>query len=333
MGASEMHGQEIELSVVVPVYRSEGCIAQLLAELQLHLPAAVSDFEIILVDDDSPDRSWEIIQRESASYPAVKAVRLMRNAGQVQATLCGLALARGDFIVTMDDDLQHSPDQVAQLLNALRADQQLDCVFGTFAERRHQGYRTAASRLIGWIHADAYALPQGVRPSSFRAMRRLLAKAIVQDAVRSPSLNVAILESTRHIGSVPVGHAERFAGQSNYTLARQFRQAFDNLCSSGTLPLRTVWILGSSMLGLGLAAGLAVLGYGLIANSAPAPWAWVAVLQLFLCGIVLWALGLLAEYMVRIIRRARGGNRFIIRQSLNCSVVDGCDVACPERQA
>jgi hypothetical protein len=325
-----MHRQEIDLSVVVPVYRSAACLPKLLEQLHVHLPDVADDFEIILVDDSSPDQSWDVIQREAAAYPRVKAVRLMHNAGQVQATLCGLTLARGRIIVTMDDDLQHPPDQVALLVDALRGDASLDCVFGAFGERRHASYRTFASLVLGWLHATSFVLPPGVRPSSFRALRHPLKETIVRNEMASPSLNVTILESTRRVGGVRVLHAARFAGHSTYTVARQLRQGFDNLFNSSTLPLRTMWLLGFTLCGLGFAAAIVVLDRS-GTNTVPPDGA-AAVWQLVVAGVALVALARLAEYSARFVRRGRLRNRFVISQLLEHSSADHRDAnAAPRR--
>ncbi|MBN2452355.1 MAG: glycosyltransferase family 2 protein [Lentisphaeria bacterium] len=304
----------VELSVVVPVYRSRDCVPELLRRLAAQLPLLCGTYELILVDDDSPDDTWEVIRRELPAYPFCRALRLMRNRGQIAATLCGLAQSRGAIVVTMDDDLQHPPEQIAALLRPLREGPAPDCVFGHFPERHHRLYRRLGSRAVRALHALAFGLPKGVQPSSFRALSRPLVEAILEHPTRTPSLTSLICQTTRRMVSVPVAHAARHAGRSNYTLARQFRLAFDNICGSSTLPLKAV-----SVCGLVLCAGsflhIAVVLWRYCNDRISVPgWTTLAVLQPFLAGVTLLALGVFGEYMIRILREVRGAPRFVVRE-------------------
>ena len=138
----------VSLSIVIPVYRSAGCLPELIRQLKAVLDARGRTWEAILVDDCSPDASWSAIRALAARHPEVRGIQLMHNEGQVRATLCGLAHASAPVVATMDDDLQHRPDQLPALLEALEADSGLDCVFGVFEEKRHAAYRNWGSALI-----------------------------------------------------------------------------------------------------------------------------------------------------------------------------------------
>ncbi len=306
----------IDISVVVPVYNSARILPTLLDRLHTELPHCASSFEIILVDDDSPDDSWAVIEGVVARYPAVRAIQLMRNAGQVAATLCGMSMARGDIVVTMDDDLQHPPDQVPVLVAGLCNAPGLDAVFGRFPRRAQAMYRRLGSWLIGRIHAEAFRLPPGLQPSSFRALRRPLVDAVLRHGTRSPSLTALMCASTRRLGNVDVRHDPRPAGRSNYSLARQFRLAFDNLCSSSTLPLRLVSWLGLCLCAASaLSVGVQLWKYVQHRITVPG-WTTLAVLQGFYAGAILLSLGVFGEYMIRILREVRGAPRHIERRRL-----------------
>ncbi|MBU1910477.1 MAG: glycosyltransferase, partial [Verrucomicrobia bacterium] len=136
------------LSVVIPVYNSAACLPELARQLTATLDGLAQPCEIILVDDASPDDSWTVIEGLVREYPWLAAVRLMRNYGQQQATLFGLSLARGDVVVTMDDDLQQPPDQIPLLLEALAAHPEMDAVIGCYREKQHRWYRNWGSALI-----------------------------------------------------------------------------------------------------------------------------------------------------------------------------------------
>ena len=316
-----MADKPVSLSVVVPVYNSGGCLSELLRRLDEVLTRQGAPYEIILVDDDSSDDSWRVIEREAAGRSHVSAVQLMRNVGQVSATLCGMAYARGEIVATMDDDLQHPPEQIPLLLAVLAEHPEVDGVFGCFPEKRHRLYRNLGSRVLAAVHAHAFRLPRGVRPSSFRALRRPLVQAVLQHGTRSPSLTALICSCTRRLRSVPVEHADRFAGRSNYSLVRQVRLAFDNLCGSTTLPLKAVSWLGLVFCAGSFAYAALVLWWYLNDHIGVPGWTTLALLTSFSTGLVLLALGVFGEYLARILREVRSAPRHVERLRLGPAAV------------
>jgi polyisoprenyl-phosphate glycosyltransferase len=306
---------ETDVSIVIPVYKSGEWIGELTAQIAAVLREAGKSHEIILVDDCSPDESWSGVCRAAAEHPCVKGLQLMVNEGQPKATLCGLAHACGRTIVTMDDDFQHPPDQIPKLLTALEAHPEIDCVLGYFDEKQHARYRNWASAVIRRVNAMSYRLPKGTRSSGFRAMRRQLAEAIVAHRTLNPAIPVLLFGSTRRVLSIPVEHARRRAGKSNYTLRRQFRLAFDNICYASMLPLRAVSALGIGACGLSvilMAVFLLKYAMGLVKEPG---WTTLVLLLTFFSGTILLAVGVIGEYMVRILREVRQRPQYFIRQT------------------
>lgn len=308
--------QSIDLSVVIPVYRSGACIAELLCRLDAALKKAGLSNEIILVDDASPDNSWAVIRAEAHRYPSLNAVRLMRNGGQALATCCGLEIASGAFIATMDDDLQHAPEALPGLVEMLRESPDLDAVLAYFESKKHAGYRNVASRWLQRINAQAFGLPRDVRSSSFRVMRAATAKAIAAHQTANPAITALLFNSTRRVVSVPVPHAERFAGRSNYTLRRQFRLALDTVCNVTLLPLRIVSGLGFVLCALSMIFVLSVLWRYFTHRIGVPGWATLSTLMGFSTGLILLSLGVIGEYLVRVLREVRGYPRYRIRESI-----------------
>lgn len=304
----------VEISVVVPVYKSSACLEELLKQLTAQLESMSKSHEILLVEDCSPDDSWELIKQLAPHYPNMRAFHLMRNSGQAKATLCGLAHARGEIVFTIDDDLQHRPDQIPRLIEALERDPTLDCVFGVFREKKHAWYRNLGSRLLRWMNHSAYHLPASTRTSSFRALRRSLVQVMIQYQTRTPTILALILESTKRIDSVEVDHADRFAGQSNYTLGRQLLLAFDNICNVSMLPLRLVTFMGIVFCALSLVMVLVVLIQKLTGNIGIPGWTTVVILVSFFSGVIMLSLGIIGEYLARIIREVRGSPPYLIRE-------------------
>ncbi len=316
IGMSSMETDAVDISVVIPVYNSSACLRELLRQLTQQLEEMGRPYEVILVDDASPDDSWQVIRELAPQYPKVMAIQLMQNRGQATAILCGLKPARGGIVVTMDDDLQQPPDQLPKLLDALESDAEIDCVFGYFEQKQHAAYRNLASRAIQWVNARAFNLPRDLRASSFLAMRNRLADAILQHRTQNPAIGALVYGCTKRILSVPVQHKERYAGSSNYTLAKQFRLALDVICNVSMLPLRAV-----SFLGMGTCVFSAILVAVFLYNYfsgqiGVAGWTTVVILISFFSGIILLSLGVIGEYMVRILREVRGAPRYVERERI-----------------
>lgn len=306
----------LDISVVIPVYKSRDCLPELLRQLTGQLEFIGRSHEIILVDDASPDTTWSIILELTQKYRQLRAVQLMKNRGQAFATLCGFAHARGSIVVTMDDDLQHRPDQLPRLLEALEANLELDCVFGWFGEKQHTAYRNIGSNVMRWVTRRAFGLPKGFRSSTFRAMRRSLVRAILEHHTANPAIAVLVFSSTARLCSVPVEHAARYAGKSTYTLAKQVRLALDGICNVSMLPLRALSYSGiaACILSLFLVANFAyryIMGYIGVAG-----WTTVVILISFFSGTILLSLGIIGEYMVRILREVRGAPAFVERERI-----------------
>lgn len=304
------------ISVVIPVYNSSMCLSELLRQLCSQLDSMKREYEVILVDDSSPDQSWRLIGELLPQYPHVRAIQMMRNVGQAKATLCGLSDAGGEFVITMDDDLQHQPDQIPILLGTLESKPELDCVFGVFRQKRHSIYRNIGSKIIRWMNNRAFALPANFRSSSFRAMRRTLVSAIASHATENPTILGLILSSTERVAEIEVRHSDRLHGKSNYTLAKQLRLAFDSMCNVSLLPLRVVTIMGISTCLVSFMLIAIVLIRYLLGQIGVPGWTTVVIIVLFFSGVILLSLGIIGEYLARILREVRGSPPYLVRERI-----------------
>ena len=315
-----MDKASIELSVVIPVYNSRDCLPVLLQQLTHELEELGGSHEIVLVDDASPDNTWQVICELAPRYPRVSAIQLMANNGQATATLCGLAETSGRVVATMDDDLQHQPKELIRLLRALDERPDVDCVFGVYRTKCHSVYRNLGSRMIRRINAHAFSLPSGADYSSFRAMRRPVVEAILRHRTRNPAISPLVFTCTSRVASIPVEHAKRHSGHSHYTLGKQLRLALDNVCNVSMLPLRAVTFLGFAACLFSVILILAVIFRYVRGEIGIAGWTTVVILQSFSAGAILISLGIIGEYLVRILREVRGAPRFAIRDRIR---VDG----------
>lgn len=296
----------IAYSVVVPVYRSEQCLPELVQRLTDVFRKTGVGYEIVMVDDDSPDRSWEVLKDLSRRFPHLRAYRLMKNMGQANATLFGLAHAAGEIVITMDDDLQHAPENIPDLISVLTDDPMIDCVFAYFPEKKHAWYRNMGSKVIRRVNSRAFGLKRGQHTSTFRVMRKAVAERVSGMSTANPVILTMILGITSKIASVPLPHHERFAGRSGYTLAKQFRLAFDNICNVSMLPLRIVSVMGVFASLFAMVLTLIFMYNYLTGYTQVAGWTSLVILVSFFSGLILLSIGILGEYMIRVLREVKG---------------------------
>lgn len=166
-----------DVSVVIPVYNSEGTLHELLQRISVVLDRACSSWEIILIDDGSADKSWETLAELEAKYPnQIVAIQLMRNFGQHNALMCGLRHARGRLIVTIDDDLQTPPEEIPRLLEQIECGDH-DLVYGEYQCKRHEHWRNLGSTLVNCFYRIVFQSKISV--TSFRVMQRRLVGQIL----------------------------------------------------------------------------------------------------------------------------------------------------------
>lgn len=299
----------MNLSIVVPVYRGETFIAPLVQRLTQALPTFAEQYEIILVNDGSPDNSWQLIQHLTGEYPWVRGVHMMRNYGQHNATLCGVREACYEVIVTMDQDLQHPPEEIPLLLAKL--EEGYDVVYGAPRRLPQSVWRNVMTAGIKWILAKVIGLPSVHNVSAFRAFRTHLRRAFVN--FQSPSLILDVLLSwgTTRFTSVPVNIAP--AAHSNYSFTMLVRTATLILIGYSTLPLRVASWIGFAMTLFGLGVFIYVLVVYFTAGSPPG-FPFLASMIALVSGAQLFALGIFGEYLARMFDRSMDRPPYVIQE-------------------
>jgi undecaprenyl-phosphate 4-deoxy-4-formamido-L-arabinose transferase len=285
------------LTVLVPVYNSEGSLRPLVQRLEPVLRRLAREFELILVNDGSRDASWNVVQELSAAYPWVRGIGMMRNYGQHNALLCGIRAARGELVVTMDDDLQHPPEEIEKLLVAL--DAQTDVVYGTPRKERHGLLRDLASQITKLALEKSMGAETARKVSAFRAFRTELRRAFEEYKSQFVSIDVLLTWGTTRFRAIEVRHDPRTIGASNYTFKKLFTHAMNMMTGFSTLPLQLAsWIgFGLTAVGVGLVAFL-VIRY-IVAGSEVQGFTFQASLITVFGGAQLFALGIIGEYLAR----------------------------------
>lgn len=299
----------MNLSVVVPIYKGETFIEPLVAELTRTLPTFADQYEVILVNDGSPDRSWPLIQKVAREHKSVWGICMMRNYGQHNATLCGVREACYEIVVTMDQDLQHPPQEIPLLLAKL--EEGYDVVYGA-PYKLPQGFlRNLMTAAIKWILARVIGLPSVRNVSAFRAFRTDLREAFVN--FQSPSLILDVLLSwgTTRFTSVQVNIAQ--AERTSYNFTMLVRTAMLILTGYSTLPLRFASWIGFVMTIFGLGVFLYVLWVYFSAGSIPGFPFLASIIALF-SGAQLFALGIFGEYLARMFDRSMDRPPYVIHK-------------------
>ncbi len=302
-------------SVVIPVYRSARILPELHRRLTEVMKGLGAPYEVIFVEDCGPDDAWQGLERLAAEDPLVFAIQLMRNSGQSSATLCGMANSRGEIIVTMDDDLQHPPEQIPALLAGL--DSNVDVVMGAPRKKKHHWFRRLGSSLMH--RANCYLLGKDptLRFTSFRAMRRPVVEGLLTLRTLSPALGPMINSVTHRIVNVTVEHAPRHEGRSTYTWRRLFTQTMGNLVGYSMLPLRLLAVVGLVGIVISLVfAAVLLIRYWLGGINVPG-WTTIAVLLVLISGFNFFAFAILGEYVLRILQRVNATPQYLVRRRLS----------------
>jgi len=297
--ATSTRGEEqLALSIVIPVYHSADCLEALNAAISQALVPLGIPYEVILVNDCSPDESWTVIEQLCRLHANVVGVDLRRNFGQDNALLTGIRLARGQYIAVMDDDLQHDPNDIPALVSGLQAG--FDVVYAQFRKKRHKVWKNLGSWFAGKVAEWVLNKPRDIYLSPYKVFRREVADLICNYHGAEPYIDGLLLQVTSRIAQVPVEHKPRYSGKSTYTLLESTRIWTRIAFSFSVKPLRLVTVLGLAFSVLGVLLGTAVILYRLSSpQSFPentAGWASLIVAVLFLGGIQMIFFGILGEY-------------------------------------
>ena len=299
------------LSIVVPVYRGAASIGDLVDALaQLDIPGG---HEVILVNDGSPDNSAEICRRlASRTDLPVTFVNLSRNFGEHNAVMAGLREVRGDYVITMDDDLQNPISEVVKLFEHARGGG-WDVVYTYYAEKKHAAWRNLGSRFANQVADVLLDKPRGLYLSSFRCMSAFVAKSVTIYEGPFPYVDGLILQTTQHIDRIPVEHVARAKGQSNYTMRRLVRLWLNLFINFSAMPLRISVVAGFVIGLLGLAGFVAVVAEALL-RAPPPGWASLMAGTFLLSGVQMVMLGILGEYLGRLFLTANRKPQSLVRE-------------------
>ena len=232
-------------SVVVPVYNSEHTLGELYTRLEkVFRETLKEDFELILVDDGSKDRSYEIMTELREKDHRVRIIQMARNFGQHPALLCGFAHVKGEFVVTMDDDLQHQPEELPKMVRTMQERPDVDVIIASYEGRKHGPIRKLGTKFSVWATSKMLGKDPDLQITSYRLIRRFLVDAMVKTNTYLPQIGNLLIRSSNRIINVPVQHADRAYGKSGYSFKRLLKDLIYDITTHTAFPLLLVRNIG-----------------------------------------------------------------------------------------
>lgn len=309
------------VSVVVPVYNGSAKLTELVARVRNTLTSIASDFQLILVNDGSKDNSWQVIETLACSDSAVLGLNLMHNYGQHNALLAGIMRASHPIIVTMDDDLQHPPEEIPKLLEAIQ--QGYDVAYGKPRQREHTLWRNFSSRLIKGALRIALGADMAEKSSAFRAFRSELKKGFARFSDAQVSIDVLLSWTADQVACVDVEHHPRKQGRSGYTLRKLLSLTLSMVTGYSTLPLRVASGLGLLSAGFGLGLFIYVVVKRLLQETYVPGFTFIAAAIALFAGLQLFTMGVIGEYLARVHFRTMGKPAFVVRSEVGSKAPQG----------
>lgn len=307
-------------SVVVPVYNSQKTLQELYDRVKNVFDTVIKEpFELVLVDDSSKDQSFKEMEKLRLMDKRVKIIQLSRNYGQHCALLCGFHYAKGDFIITMDDDLQHPPEEITKLIQGLNEDPELDVVIGKYMTKKHGPIRNFGTYLANKVSSHIFKKDPHLQLTSFRIMKRFVVQGILERQVNFPRIGHLLLLVSNRIGNVVVEHDSRKYGKSGYTFKRLVKDFFSNILTNSSFPLVVVRDIGIISFIISILLGIYYLIRYLIFGISVQGWMTLVFLVLSYSGLILLSIGIVGDYLIRILEEAKRLPNYTVRQ---CDVQD-----------
>jgi dolichol-phosphate mannosyltransferase len=302
----------MKISVVTPIYKAQDCLEELYERLVKVLPQISDSFEIIFVNDASPDRSWDKIKKIYSRDKRVVGINFSRNFGQHRAITAGLDYSRGDLVVVMDCDLQDRPEDIIKLYQTLNSGH--DVVFGQRNQRIDPFIKRISSRIFYLIYNYFTDSSFDSSVANFSISRRVVVENFRKLKEQSRSFPLFIKWMGFKIGFVKVTHSKRFAGKSSYTFNKLINLAIDSIVSQSNKPLKLSIKLGFALSALSVAAALALTLAHFFLNARVEGWTSVIVSIFFLSGLLLANMGIIGLYIGKIFDETKNRPLYVISE-------------------
>lgn len=305
----------MKVSFVIPCYRSERTIEAVAAEIARTMETMPEhSWELILVNDCSPDNTFPVIRALAEKDGRVTAIDLAKNFGQHAALMCGMRHSTGDAVVCLDDDGQTPADEVGKLLKKIEAG--YDVVYASYEQKRESGFRRFGSEVNRRMTEIMLSKPKELELTSYFAARRYIVDEMLRYEHCYPYVMGLVLRSTKRICNVPVRHRPRESGASGYTLSKLLGLWMNGFTSFSVKPLRIATYAGAVTALLGFVYALAAVIRYFTVHLAPQGWTTTTVLLLIVGGLNLLMLGLVGEYVGRVFMCVNATPQYVEREVL-----------------
>ncbi len=310
-----MNDNNILLSIVSPVYRGEKMTEELVRRISESVGSITERYEIILVNDASPDNSWNVIRKECEKDSRVKGINLSRNFGQHYAITAGLSYAKGEWVVVMDCDLQDRPEEIPNLYN--KAIEGYDSVFAQRINRSDSWLKRMSSKLFYKFFSYMTETRQDASVANFGIYNRKVVESILSmgDKMRYFPTQVQWVGFRKYY--MPVEHDSRLEGKSSYSLKKLFRLAFDTIVSFSDKPLRLTMKIGAVITIASFLIGLIYLIRYFSGHIAVMGYASLIISLWFICGILVFLIGVVGLYLGKTFNQTKGRPTFIVDDKIN----------------
>ncbi|MDO4338110.1 MAG: glycosyltransferase family 2 protein [Eubacteriales bacterium] len=302
-------------SIVVPVYNSEHTLEELYSRIKAVFTDTLhEEFEMILVDDSSRDGSFRVMEKLHQMDPRVKIIQLAKNFGQHPALLCGFSHVSGDFVITLDDDLQHPPEEIPKMVNAMKEREDVDVIIAKYEGRKHSLIRRIGTRVSVYATSKMLHKDPNLEITSFRLMRRFIVDAILNTNTHLPQIGNLLVQTSNRIINVPVAHDARKFGKSNYTFRHLFHDLIYDITTHSALPLIIVRNIGIISFIVSVLLAIFYLVRYFTCGITVAGFTTLVLLTLGYNGLILLGIGVLGQYLMHVLDESKKMPNYVIRK-------------------
>jgi len=307
--------EQVEISIVSPVYRAEGIVDKLVERIIKAVSKLTDDFEIILIEDCGPDNSWHKIKENCKKYSVVKGIKLSRNYGQQHAIQAGLDVSTGKYVITMDCDLQDQPEEIEKLLS--KAKEGYEIVVASRKNRQDDFFKKFVSRVFYSTLGYLTETKQDRTVANFVCYHRKAVEAMAR--VKDHNRYYPMLQQLVgfNYAKVEIEHAEREDGQSSYSFSKRLRLAMDTILTFSDKPLRLTVKFGVLLSFLSICAAIIMVVLYVFSDVKAEGWASLALLLSFFSGIIISVLGVVGLYVGRTFESVKQRPTYIVHEEIN----------------
>ncbi|MDE7323006.1 MAG: glycosyltransferase [Lachnospiraceae bacterium] len=310
-----------KISFVIPCYRSENTIETVVAEIRETMQAserlAAYEYDVFLVNDCSPDNTYEVIKKICKNYNNVRGISLSKNFGQHAALMAGLRKSDGDIVVCLDDDGQTPANEAGKLIAGIEGGS--DVVYASYENKRHNAFRNFGTWMNDIMTRVMLGKPRELHLTSYFAAKRFVVDSMLEYENSYPYIIGLVLRATRNISNVPVSHRSREIGTSGYTMKKLLGLWFNGFTAFSILPLRIATITGVTFAGAGFLYGIYTIVKKLVNPGVPLGFSSLMAAVVFIGGMLMIMLGLIGEYIGRIYISINNSPQYVIREETEYS--------------